>query len=87
MNRCVLVLNCGSSSIKLAIIDAESGETLLSGLAERLNNPEAELTIKQDGNKQPIKLAENSDHKIALQVIGEHLSQFCLLYTSDAADD
>lgn len=33
-NKYVLVLNCGSSSLKFAIIDAISGEELLSGLSE-----------------------------------------------------
>ena len=33
-SKLVLVLNCGSSSLKFAIIDAVNGEEYLSGLAE-----------------------------------------------------
>lgn len=33
-NDLVLVLNCGSSSLKFAILDAASGNEQLSGLAE-----------------------------------------------------
>ena len=35
MNQHVLVLNCGSSSIKFAIIDAETGAAPLQGIAVR----------------------------------------------------
>ena len=31
-----LVLNCGSSSVKFALLDVQGGQVRLSGLAERL---------------------------------------------------
>ena len=40
-SKLVLVLNCGSSSLKFAIIDAVNGEEYLSGLAECFHLPEA----------------------------------------------
>ena len=46
-----LVLNCGSSSLKFAIINPENGEEFLSGLAECFNLPEASLKWKMDGQK------------------------------------
>ena len=46
-----LVLNCGSSSVKFALLQAESGETALSGLAERLGGPEARMVLTRDGQK------------------------------------
>lgn len=76
MSECVLVLNCGSSSIKFAIIDVSTGETRLSGLAERLHTAEAELSVKYNGEKQVIPLVSDSDHKTALSVIDKHLSSF-----------
>ncbi len=33
-SKLVLVLNCGSSSLKFAILDAVNGDEYLSGLAE-----------------------------------------------------
>ena len=39
----ILVLNCGSSSVKFALLNPESGEVRLSGLAERLGTPQASL--------------------------------------------
>ena len=41
----VLVLNCGSSSVKFALVDPPSGRRLLSGLAERVGTPEVTLEI------------------------------------------
>ncbi len=41
----VLVINCGSSSLKFAVVEPEHGELLHHGLAERLGAPEARLSI------------------------------------------
>jgi acetate kinase len=47
----VLVLNCGSSSVKWAVVDPDSGETSSSGLAERLGGSDARVRTKQgDGD-------------------------------------
>jgi acetate kinase len=64
----VLVLNCGSSSLKFALIDPASRVTLLSGLAERLFEPEASLTVRDDDGKQTSKL-ETPGHEAALKGI------------------
>ncbi|MGL6002304.1 MAG: acetate kinase, partial [Plesiomonas sp.] len=45
-SKLVLVLNCGSSSLKFAIIDAVTGDEHLSGLAECFNLPEARIKWK-----------------------------------------
>lgn len=55
-SKLVLVLNCGSSSLKFAIIDAVNGEEYLSGLAECFHLPEARIKWKMDGNKQEAAL-------------------------------
>ena len=48
----ILVINCGSSSVKFSLIRPLSGETLLSGLAESLLSSAAAITIKHHGKKQ-----------------------------------
>ncbi|GAA4963902.1 acetate/propionate family kinase [Kineococcus glutinatus] len=46
----VLVLNCGSSSVKLALVDPVSGRRRLSCLAERVGTPDALVrTTRHDG--------------------------------------
>ncbi|HET9553391.1 MAG TPA: acetate kinase [Anaeromyxobacteraceae bacterium] len=51
-----LVLNCGSSSAKFAVVDAQAGRELVSGLAQRLGTPEATLDVKLNGatERRPI---------------------------------
>ena len=47
----VLVLNCGSSSLKFAIIDANSANEIISGLAERLGSETPSIKYKYQGKK------------------------------------
>ena len=50
-HQAVLVINCGSSSVKFALIDTASSEPLITGLVECLNSADAELSWKVDGQK------------------------------------
>ncbi|WP_407332497.1 acetate kinase [Enterovibrio sp. 27052020O] len=70
MSKLVLVLNCGSSSLKFAIIDAQTGDEHLSGLAECLHLPEARIKWKLDG-KHEAQLGDGAAHKEALSFIVE----------------
>ncbi len=68
----VLVLNCGSSSLKYQLIDMESKEVLAKGNYERIGETEAFLTHKVNGEKYVIKKGVNS-HDEALNGIMEQL--------------
>ncbi|ADT86715.1 acetate kinase [Vibrio sp. Vb2880] len=70
MSKLVLVLNCGSSSLKFAIVDAQNGDEFLSGLAECLHLPEARIKWKLDG-KHEAQLGEGAAHDEALTFIVE----------------
>ena len=50
----ILVLNCGSSSIKYQVIDmeAQSSKLLAKGLVERIGLPEGDLTHKPVGKEK-----------------------------------
>ncbi len=50
--RSVLVINCGSSSVKFALIDVASEEPVISGLVESLESASAELSWKRSGKKE-----------------------------------
>lgn len=65
----VLVLNCGSSSLKFAIIDPANGEEYISGLAECFNLPDARIKWKLDGEKAEDSLGAGAAHSQALQFI------------------
>jgi acetate kinase len=65
----ILVLNCGSSSVKYQLIEAESQKTLTRGGIERIGMDGATLTnIRHDGDE--IKIAgEIVDHISAIEYI------------------
>jgi len=56
----VLVINCGSSSIKMALIMPDSGLRLVSGLAERLGHVDAVLSWHSDGEREKVMLGNSS---------------------------
>ncbi|MDB5654006.1 MAG: acetate kinase, partial [Tardiphaga sp.] len=74
----VLVINCGSSSLKFAVIPASGGKPLLTGLAECLGHPEARLVIKTDDSKAA-SLLDGAAHEAALAAILRHLAAQNLL--------
>ncbi|WP_392565420.1 acetate kinase [Utexia brackfieldae] len=65
----ILVLNCGSSSLKFAIIDPVTGDEYISGLAECFNLPDARLKWKLDGEKSEASLGAGAAHSEALDFI------------------
>ena len=74
-NKLVLVLNCGSSSLKFAVINAVNGDELISGLAECFNLPDARIKWKLDGKKEATQLPANSAHSAAISYIVEDIIQ------------
>lgn len=69
----VLVINCGSSSLKYQLIDSETEQALASGLCERIGI-DGQLTHKVDGKK--IKDEEKiamPDHEVAAKIVLEQL--------------
>lgn len=66
LTQSILVVNCGSSSLKLALFD-ENEKKIASAIAERLNGQDAFSRI--DGDKQPVTLPTNANHKQALQAL------------------
>lgn len=77
----ILVINCGSSSLKFSLIQPECGKTLLSGLAECLTTPQARINIKHkievDSEEQIEKsaLVAPFDHQVALTTLVNKLVQ------------
>ncbi|ABS27295.1 acetate/propionate family kinase [Anaeromyxobacter sp. Fw109-5] len=68
----VLVLNCGSSSAKFAVIDSASGAERISGIAQRLDSPHATLDWKLDGHRHSRDI-HHADHDVALRAVVELL--------------
>ncbi len=76
----VLVLNCGSSSAKFAVIDPSTGEEKISGIAQRLGAPHASIDWRAGGQKRS-KILHHSDHAGALREVGELLRDLGLAAT------
>lgn len=69
----VLVLNCGSSSLKFSLIEPNSTTVIASGVAERLLSKEAFIKISYQGNKQQLNLELPFDHQVAVNFIVDFL--------------
>ncbi len=72
MDDLTLVVNCGSSSLKLALFDATENK-LASCLAERLNQPDADATLNARGSRKRVELPANAGHRDALRALIEAL--------------
>ncbi len=72
----ILVLNCGSSSIKYQVIDMESASSklLAKGLVERIGLPEGDLTHKPVG-KEPFEVHQPiPDHTTGIELVMKALT-------------
>ncbi len=68
--KTALVVNCGSSSVKFAILDPKDGHVFLSGLAEALGLEDARISWKfNGGDKTEQSLGAGADHKKALEYL------------------
>lgn len=68
----ILVINCGSSSLKYQLIDMEGEKLLAKGNFERIGEEEAFVTHKVNGEKYVIK-SPVMDHEAALKIVLEQL--------------
>lgn len=70
----VLVINCGSSSLKYQLIDSESEEVLAKGLCERIGIDGSAITHqKASGDKVKTEVSM-PDHTVAVQLVIEKLT-------------
>jgi acetate kinase len=65
----ILVINCGSSSLKYQLINMENESCLAQGLVERIGMEGAVLTQKVEGREKYIVKESMKDHKDAIQLV------------------
>ncbi|ASW42952.1 acetate kinase [Clostridium isatidis] len=65
----VLVINCGSSSLKYQLIDMNTEESIAQGLVERIGIEGSVLTQKVEGREKYIIKQPMKDHKVAIQLV------------------
>lgn len=82
MEQTTLVINCGSSSLKLALFDKDLNK-LASGVAERLGHDDAFARIS--GNEETLSLPGKATHKDALKRFVKELQDRELLSEAPTA--
>ena len=70
----ILVLNCGSSSVKYKLIDTDAEKTLAEGGVEKIGLPDGFLKCKPPDGSKEIKELGHIDHRQAVQAILEILT-------------
>ena len=69
----ILVINCGSSSIKYKLYEMDNRQTLAAGGIEKIGLPGAFLKVKlNDGNSKVIE-AEIPDHSVGIKMMFDAL--------------
>lgn len=70
----ILVINCGSSSLKYQLIDIHTEEVLTKGLVERIGIEGSRLEQKTPGKEKYVVETEMNDHKKAISLVFEALT-------------
>lgn len=70
----ILVINCGSSSLKFQLIDSESEQVIAKGLCERIGIAGSRLVYQKPGMDKLITEAPMPDHKIAIKMVIDALT-------------
>ncbi|BAE84457.1 acetate kinase [Desulfitobacterium hafniense] len=65
----ILVINCGSSSLKYQLLDMDTQTPIAKGLVERIGLPGAVLTHRPADGEKEIITAEIPNHTIAIQLV------------------
>lgn len=74
----ILVVNCGSSSVKFAVIDPAAGSNLLVGLGQRLGGPQAGLSWSA-GTEKGERVMPGAGHAEIISAVVELLKDRGLL--------
>ena len=70
----ILVINCGSSSLKFQLINAQSEELIAKGLCERIGIPGSQMTYAPKGGEKIEKAEDMPDHTAAIRLVLNALS-------------
>lgn len=75
----VLVINCGSSSLKFSVIPRNQHTPVLSGIAEKLGLQDASITFKDAAGDKTSEALQGASHNCALQALFVRLDALALL--------
>ena len=70
----ILVINCGSSSLKFQLIDSETEKCIAKGLCERIGIEGSRITYTPDGGEKEKTVTPMPDHTEAIRLVLEALT-------------
>ena len=70
----ILVINCGSSSLKFQLIDSETEKCIAKGLCERIGIEGSQITYTPDGGEKEQTVTPMPDHTEAIRLVLEALT-------------
>lgn len=70
----ILVINCGSSSLKFQLIDAETEELTAGGLCERIGISNSRITFRTGDGRKTEREVLMADHKEAIRLVLDMLT-------------
>ena len=70
----VLVINCGSSSLKFQLIDSDTEAVICKGLCERIGIDGSQIVYTPEGKDKITKVTEMPDHNRAIELVIEALT-------------
>ena len=70
----ILVINCGSSSLKFLLIDSETEKCIAKGLCERIGIEGSQITYTPDGGEKEQTVTPMPDHTEAIRLVLEALT-------------
>ncbi len=65
----ILVINCGSSSLKFQLIDSESEQVIAKGLCERIGIEGSQIVYQKPGADKMVTKSPMPDHKVAISMV------------------
>lgn len=65
----VLVINCGSSSLKYQVINSETEQCIAKGLCERIGIDGSQITYSPAGGEKEVTVAPMPDHTEAIRLV------------------
>ena len=70
----ILVINCGSSSLKFQLIDAQTEKLIAKGLCERIGIEGSQITYAPTGGDKKVTITPMKDHTDAIRLVLDALT-------------
>ena len=70
----ILVINCGSSSLKFQLIDSETEKCIAKGLCERIGIEGSQITYQPAGGEKEVTVSPMPTHTQAIQMVLDALT-------------